>query len=188
MTDASFRTYYLFGAVVNVPILALGTVYLHLPPKPAHRVAAGVLLACGLAAAAVWSTGLQTSVAGVGGRIPAGSEVMPEGIRQLSRYYSYSGFLVVVAGAVFSARRLARRPGSGFRRLAQGNALIAAGTVLVALGSAFARHGAGTIFSAGLAIGVTVMFVGFLRASAGNQTSWTAPDPVPKPVTGKAAS
>jgi hypothetical protein len=187
-TDASFRTYYLFGAVINVPLLALGTVYLHAPSKPAHAVAACVLLACGLAAAAVWSTELEASVTGVGGRIPAGSEVMPEAMRRLSRLYSYSGFVVVVAGAAYSALRLLRRPGIGSRRLAQANALVALGTAIVAVGSAFARHGAGTIFAAGLAIGVTVMFLGFLRTRTAGTRIGSTSEPVHETATGKAAS
>ena len=158
-----FRSYYLFGAVINVPILALGTLYLHLPRRLGHAAAAGVAVSCVAGAFAVFSAGLQTSLGGIAGAIPAGSEVMAPGVRALSRYYSYAGFVIVVAGAVWSALRLYRRPGIGFRRLAQGNALIALGTMVVALGSAFARQGRGTIFAVGLATGVTVMFMGFLR-------------------------
>jgi hypothetical protein len=188
-TDASYRAHYLLGAVINVPILAAGTVYLHLPTKPAHALAAFVLLACGLAAVAIWSTALETSVSGVAGRIPAGSEVMPDGMRRLSRWYSYSGFAAVAGGAVYSTLRLLRRPGVRFRRLAQANALIALGTAIVAAGSAFARHGAGTIFAAGLAIGVTVMFAGFLRTRTAAPTgSRPAAQPVTETAAGKAAS
>jgi hypothetical protein len=67
---------------------------------------------------------------------------------------------------VWSAVRLARKPGERFKRLAQGNGLIAAGTVVVALGSAFARQGQGSVFAVGLAVGVSVMYLGFLRTSS----------------------
>jgi hypothetical protein len=95
-----------------------------------------------------------------------GREVMAPSVRALSRYYSYVGFLIVVAGAIWSTFKLARKPGERFKRLAQGNALIALGTVVVALGSAFARQGQGSVFAVGLAVGVTVMYLGFLRTSA----------------------
>jgi hypothetical protein len=175
-TPLYFRSYYLFGAVLNVPILALGTLYLYLPRKLGHAAAAAVLAASVVGAFAVFTADLHGSVAGLKGAIPAGSEVMAPAVRAMSRYYSYGGFLIVVAGAVWSALRLYKRPGIGFRRLAQGNALIALGTVVVALGSAFARQGRGSVFAIGLATGVSVMFMGFLRTRAGS------PAPESKPV------
>lgn len=189
-TPAFFRSYYLFGAVLNVPILALGTLYLYLPRKFGHLAAVGVLVASVVGAIAVFSASLQTSLTGLRGAIPAGSEVMAPAVRALSRYYSYSGFVIVVAGAVWSAFRLFRRPGIGFRRLAQGNALIALGTVVVALGSAFARQGRGTIFAVGLATGVTVMFMGFLRTRTGSPApgSNAASEAAGDPLQGQAAS
>jgi hypothetical protein len=189
-TPAYFRSYYLFGAVLNVPILALGTLYLYLPRRLGHAAAVAVLIACAFAVAAVSSAELRISLAGLRGSIPAGSVVMPSAVRALSRYYSYTGFTVVVAGAVWSAIRLFRRPGIGFRRLAQGNALIALGTVVVALGSAFARHGAGEIFAVGLAAGVTIMFAGFLRTRLGpsGDVSKAAAEAAVDGLSGKAAS
>lgn len=160
-----FRLYYLFGALVNVPILALGTLYLYFPRRVGHLAALLVVVASVYAAAAVMSADLVEAPLRISGAIPMGSEVMAPGVRALSRYYSYAGFLIVVAGAVWSAVKLARKPGERFKRLAQGNGLIAGGTVVVALGSAFARQGQGTVFAVGLAVGVTVMYLGFLRTS-----------------------
>jgi hypothetical protein len=160
-----FRLYYLFGALVNVPVLALGTLYLYFPRRVGHLAALGVAAASLYAAVAVMSADLVEAPLGITGAIPMGSEVMAPAVRALSRYYSYAGFLIVVAGAVWSAVKLARRPGDRFKRLAQGNGLIAAGTVVVALGSAFARQGQGSVFAVGLAVGVTVMYLGFLRTS-----------------------
>jgi hypothetical protein len=172
-----FRAYYLFGALVNVPLLALGTIYLYFPRRVGHAAAALVAVASICACVAVVRAPLDSAALGVSGAIPAGSEVMDPGVRALSRYYSYAGFLIVVAGAVWSAARLAKRPGERFRRLAQGNALIALGTMVVALGSAFARQGQGAVFAVGLAAGVSVMFAGFLRtSSAGRTVRSGAPD------------
>lgn len=162
-SDGWFRSYYLFGAVVNVPILALGTIYLYFSPRLGWAAAVWVGVACVYAAVAVLSSDLQISLSGLRGQIPAGSEVMSPSIRLLSRMYSYSGFLVVLAGAIWSVFKLARRREARFQRLAQGNALIALGTVVVAVGSAFARYGQGAYFAFGLAAGVSIMFGGFLR-------------------------
>lgn len=164
-SGAIFRFYYLFGALVNVPILALGTVYLYFPRRVGHGAAVLVLAASVYGLIAVMSADLVEAPLRISGAIPMGSEVMAPSVRTLSRYYSYAGFLIVVAGALWSAGKLARKPGERFRRLAQGNGLIAAGTVVVAVGSAFARQGQGTVFAVGLAGGVTVMYLGFLRTS-----------------------
>lgn len=165
-----FRAYYLFGALVNVPILALGTIYLYFPRRVGHFWAVVVAGACVYATAAVIGADLVAGPLRVSGSIPMGSEVMAPPVRALSRYYSYVGFLIVVAGVVWSAVKLARKPGDRFKRLAQGNGLIAAGTVVVALGSAFARQGQGSVFAVGLAVGVSVMYAGFLRTSASPRT------------------
>lgn len=162
-SDGLFRSYYLFGAVINVPILALGTIYLYFSPRLSWAAAVWIGASCVYAAAAVLSSDLQISLSGMRAGIPAGSEVMPASIRLLSRMYSYAGFVVVLGGAVWSVFTLARRPEARLRRLAQGNALIALGTIVVAVGSAFARFGQGAYFAIGLAAGVSIMFAGFIR-------------------------
>jgi hypothetical protein len=162
-SDFKFRTYYLFGAIINVPFLGLGTLYLLVPRKIAHAVATVVVATSIYAAGAVFTAQLNNAALNVAGSIPAGSEVMPEAVRTLSRYFSFAGFFVVVGGALASAWRLSRAPGEAARRLASGNILIAAGTFVVAVGSGFARYAAGSIFAIGLLAGVTLMFAGFLR-------------------------
>lgn len=167
-----FRIYYLFGAIVNVPVLASGTVFL-LAPKPVGRAFAAVtVVATIFAAGAVFTAGLATAGLGTTG-IPAGSGVMTESVRTLSRYYSFTGFFIVVGGALWSAWRMARRREDHLRRLAVGNILIAAGTFVVAVGSGFARYGQGSIFAVGLLAGVILMFAGFLK---------TRPRPSPPPA------
>lgn len=162
-TPTWFRVYYLFGAIVNVPVLALGTVYLLGPRRLGHAAAALVAVATVYAAGAVFTAALRETGLAVAG-IPSGREVMPEGVRTLSRYYSFAGFFVVVAGALWSAWRLARRPEEHLRRIAAANVLIAAGTFVVALASGFARYGQGSVFAVGLLAGVVLMFAGFLRS------------------------
>jgi len=99
--------------------------------------------------------------------IPAGSAVIGESSRALSRAYSYAGFLVVVGGALWSAYKLRRRNQYDLRRLAVANSLIALGTLVVAVASGFARYGRGAVFSVGLLAGISVMFAGFLKTRPG---------------------
>ncbi len=162
-TPTSFRIYYLFGAILNVPVLALGTIYLLAPRKVAHACAVLVAVTSLVAVVAVLSADLQVAGLQVDG-IPSSREVAPENIRTLSRYYSFGGFLVVVGGALWSAWRLARNREAPLRRLALANLLIAGGTFVVAVGSGFARYGRGAPFAVGLLVGVSLMFFGFLMA------------------------
>lgn len=160
-----FRSYYYFGAVVNVPVLAVGTLYLYLSRPMGHVCALVVAGLAAYAALVVMTAGINPSLTAVVNSIPMGSEVISDRARLLSRYYSYSGFAIVVGGAIWSALRLARRPGEPARRLMQGNVLIALGTSVVAVASVFARQGQGSVFAVGLALGAAVMYAGFLRAS-----------------------
>jgi hypothetical protein len=162
-TTAWFRIYYLLGAIVNVPVLALGTIYLLAPRRIAHACAVVVAIASVWAGVVVYSADLDPTGLDVSG-IPSGHEVMPPGPRSLSRYYSFAGFAVVVGGALWSAWKLSRHPGERPSRTARANLYIAAGTLVVAVGSTFARYGEGSVFAVGLAVGVSIMFIGFLSA------------------------
>lgn len=160
-SGGSFRTYYLFGAVINVPILALGSIYLMAPRPSAHLAAAVVACASLWAAWQVIGAPLDQGALATSD-IPAGSSVIDASSRALSRAYSYAGFLVVVGSALLSAYRLGRRDQVNLRRLAVANFLIALGTLVVAVASGFARYGRGAVFAVGLLGGVSVMFAGFL--------------------------
>ncbi|MFN2388455.1 MAG: hypothetical protein ABR575_02435 [Actinomycetota bacterium] len=164
-TTAWFRVYYLFGAIVNVPVLAAGSTYLLAPRRVGHLFAVAVAVLAIGAAHDVVTADLATEALATPG-IPAGAEVVPAAVRSLSRYLSFGGFFVVVGGALWSAWRLARRGGTAARRLAAANLLIATGTFVVAVGSGFARYGRGRFFALGLAVGVTLMFAGFLKTHA----------------------
>lgn len=162
----TFRTYYLFGAVLNVPALALGTLYLLAPRRVADGAA--LVLVAATTAAALIVFNAELVVAGLdNGGIPRGSEVLSEDVRLLSRYFSITGFLIVVGGALWSAARLARGGQPNLKRLAMANLLIALGTTVVAVASEVARISSSAfddlLFAVGLFVGVTVMFVGFLK-------------------------
>ena len=164
-TPAWFRVYYLFGAIVNVPVLALGTIYLLGSKRLAHTCAVAVAVASVIATIAVFRADLKAEAAHAlsTNGIPAGHLVMPTSLRMMARYYSFAGFFVVVGGAVWSAQRLARQRQDHLKRLAVANGFIAGGTFVVALGSGFAFYGQGWPFALGLVVGVTMMFWGFLK-------------------------
>ena len=154
----SFRVFYLFGAIANVPFLALGTVYLLGGPRRGDRWAVVVALfaafAAGVMAAAPLTHALPRR------ELAQGSDVLDPLPRILAAGGSGAGALVVFAGAVWSAWRFRRG------RMVWANALIALGTlVLGASGALNSVFGAMDAFAVTLAVGITILFAGFLAAT-----------------------
>ena len=134
----TFRAFYLLGAVINVPWLALGTVYLLVGRRVGDRVRTGLLVFTGVGIGVMLAAPMHGAIAATG--IPVGKDhfgVLP---RALAGIGSGLGAVVVFVGAAWSAVRFARsrRPGSG--RLAGGNALIALGTLVLSSGGLLAGH------------------------------------------------
>jgi hypothetical protein len=167
----SFRAFYLFGAILNVPWLALGTIYLLGWRSVADGVALGLLVASGFAAGVLVSVPLRAPVPA--GELPEGSELFGPLPRTLAAVGSGVGALVVIGGALWSAWRLLRgtsQPrGTGRvspRRLAAANVVIATGTlVLSASGTLAGRLGKDRAFAVTLVLGVVILFCGFLIAT-----------------------
>jgi hypothetical protein len=187
----SFRTFYLFGAILNVPWLALGTIYLLVP---ARRIglAAGIrwalVIVSGFAAGVMVTTPLRAAVPT--GELPEGRDLFEPLPRVLAAVGSGVAALVVIGGALWSAWRLWRgeaadRPAVATvspRRLALGNVVIAAGTlVLSASGTLAGRIGKDTAFALTLVAGVSILFCGFLIATPGRPDRVTALTGAPYP-------
>jgi hypothetical protein len=196
-TPGLFRAYYLFGAMVNVPFLAAGTVYLLARRRfLGHAFAALVVAAAVYGAAAMASAHLDAGyLAAVRGIPEARFAITGDTLtRTLSRYYSYTSFSIVVLGALLSALRLSRQrsapDAAHLRRLASGNLLIAAGTFVVAAASVAVRLGRGPevamLFSVGLLAGISLMFAGFLRTRPRPVLSIAGGTPRPSPAAGEA--
>ena len=176
-TPLSFKVYYLFGAVLNVPWLALGTVRLlgarGRPGGPGEGPRwtglAGRAYVAGLAAFTALSVVLvllaRVTAADLAGRLlPEGKEFLPLAVRALAVIGNLVGTLVVVGGAVASG--LAVRSRRDLRRRFEGNLLIALGVLLAAGGGVFAFLASSDKLALGLALGASVMYLGFRRASA----------------------
>ncbi|HEX2700972.1 MAG TPA: hypothetical protein VHM89_12290 [Acidimicrobiales bacterium] len=164
----TFRLFYLFGAIVNVPFLALGTVYLLAPRRRADLCAAGVALfsafAAGVVAVAPFTAALPRH------ELARGSEVFGPAPRILAASASGVGALVVVAGALWSAMRVRRR------RVVVANALIALGTLVTgASGLLNSVLDEMTGFAVALVVGITVLFAGFLVATTGTRRGTPSP-------------
>jgi uncharacterized membrane protein HdeD (DUF308 family) len=107
--------------------------------------------------------------------LPTGKAVFGAAPRVLAAAGSGIAAIVIIAGALWSVYRMARRRQPALRgvrrmtsprQLVIGNLLIAVGTiVLSASGTLAGRLGKDTAFSLTLLIGIAILFAGFLVAS-----------------------
>lgn len=174
--DLTFRVFFLAGAVLNVPWLGLGTVYLLAGVRWGNRVRTWLIGLSGLAVGVVMASPFTAAVPT--DEMPRGSEVFGVWPRVLAGVGSAVPAVVIIAGALWSAGRVARgrvpaldttarRSVASPGRLAVGNVLIAAGAlVLSASGTLAGRLGADRAFTVTLLVGICVLFAGFLVASS----------------------
>jgi MFS family permease len=174
-TATEYRIYWLFGAVLNVPFLALGEVALLVRNRTVVNAAA--LLMVFLTAFAF--TRIRTATidaSALSTDLPSGKDVFRADpfATDLARLYAFPTYFLLIGGTLWSAWKMRGAPELRDRFL--GTLLIALGATVVAAGSAFALNGLLIGFSATLAAGVVLMFLGFLRASRPLRTAPT-PDP-----------
>ncbi|MGH2758039.1 MAG: hypothetical protein ACRDKJ_00580 [Actinomycetota bacterium] len=155
-TPGVYRVFYLFGAVLNVGWLGLGTLWL-VWHRPAAAAATVALAAVSVWAAVVVATSqMEPGAAAVlaAERLPAARDIMPVLARNLSRWFSIAGSVVVLAGMFISMAT---------RRNVLGLGLLALGVVVAGISSELARVGYVEVFSVGLAAGIGLMYAGFVR-------------------------
>jgi hypothetical protein len=162
--NGTFRVFYLLGAVVNVPWLAMGTVCLLVAASTARRVLWGLVLFSGFAAGVMLSAPMETVH---GTAIPVGKDVFGALPRILAAVGSGVAAVVIITGAIVSAIRFARDPRiPDHGRLAAANALIALGTLVLSSGGLVQGVvGHDEAFALSLAVGISIVYVGFVLAS-----------------------
>lgn len=158
-SGGTFRVFYLFGAILNVPVLAVGTLMLHGSERTRRAAVVGVALFSAFAAGVLLAAPFTEPVPS--DRLARGSEVFPALPRILAAVASSVATLVVIAGALKSAVRF--RAAAGGRRRAVANLLIAVGVIVTgASGLANSVLGDMGAFALFLAVGISVIFVGYL--------------------------
>jgi hypothetical protein len=164
-SPGEYRLYWLFGAILNVPWLAMGEAYLLVRNRTVTTVLLVVLLFATAFAVARVRTG-TIDVTALGKDLPLGKEAFARDTLpyRLSQLYAYPAYALLLLGTAWSVWRM--RGQRAVRDRMVGAALIAGGATIVAIGSGI---GAGLdvvpLFSIGLAAGIAVMFWGFLLAS-----------------------
>ena len=156
-TESEYRVFYLFGGILNVAWLALGTVIIVSPRFTMTAIVLVALLTL-VSIPAVFMTSVNLQVAlDTGKGFPDGS--LP---RILAVVGSGVGSLVLIGGALWSAWQFATKRHNGRRALS--NVVIALGVIIVAVGGTVTFTGATGILEYTNLTGLTVMFAGFLLA------------------------
>lgn len=164
-----FRVFYLFGAILNVMYLGLGTVFL----VGGRRLGAALLVvfsAFGAGAAAITLTASFVNPLPADG-VPAGSDVFAalsaglETPRLWALVGNISGTLLLVGFALVTAARSRRAN----RRLALGNSLIVGGAVAPALGGSLTGLGEGGSLALSLLVGAALLWGGFVVAGGARE-------------------
>jgi hypothetical protein len=180
----TFRVFFLFGAILNVPWLALGSIYLLGGQRTGDRWAVVVSLLSAMAIGVMIAAPTKAPLPASG--LPQGREVFGVLPRVLAAAASGVAATFVIVAAIWSAVRLLRghsrsanapavaRPG----QLALGNVIIALGTaILGASGTLTGRLGQEQAFSVTLAVGIVLLFAGFLIATGASAPRSTKPIP-----------
>ncbi len=174
-----FEVYWILGAVLNVPLLAAGEVHL-LGRGRVLDLLVWMALAFVFAYTIAVTRGAPVHTAAFAEQLPSGKEVFGDGTAayRLPQLISIPSYLILVAGAAWSAWRMRGRP--ELRHRFTGTLLVAAGaTITAAAGSAFAAVGNLPAFSLSLLAGVAVMFLGFLRATESRSSPQRSELPTP---------
>jgi hypothetical protein len=180
-----YKIYYLFGAILLVPWLALGTSELLFRGrleivKSAYRVFVGSITLLGVAAVLLAPLHISHLA---GTDVPSNCSmwcspnsetgyVLANGLAALSAAIgNIVGTFVLLGGALFSVVRAVldrSRPGAVVNYVL-GNLLIFAGALVVASAASLTRLGSYTFFYAGQAAGIAIIFGGFLLIGAASQ-------------------
>jgi hypothetical protein len=154
-SELEYRLFYLFGAILNVAWLALGTLYLLAPGRLAAAAFLAVYALTAVAILVTMTAPVDLAAAADTGR---GFHAAPL-VRVLAGIGSGLGSIVLVGGALWSAAAFLRRRADP--RRAVGNLLIAAGVVVAAAGGTAAFTGATGVVEWTNLVGVALMFAGF---------------------------
>lgn len=149
-----YGTYWFTGALVNVPLLAVGELHLLAPSRVRWwwTLGGGAALWAVVAVAVSRFDAGALAAASAGGGIPLGADVLGgEPAYAALQPLTLSGTVIVLVGTVWSAVRR-RRPAV---------LLIALGVVVAASSSAFVRNDVDALVPVALTAGVAIMYTGF---------------------------
>jgi hypothetical protein len=161
---ATFKAWYITGALLGGAPLAQGTAYLHFPRRWAHLSAA--LLGIAIVGTALWvlATPVDSSLA-ESHRL-SGVVFTDQSVRMVSPLLNSYAALVLIGGAIVSAARYASAAGQRHRMWA--NVSIALGGLLPGIGGASARFGHIEVLYITELVGLLLIYVGYRMSVRGS--------------------
>ncbi len=158
LSETVYRLWYLFGAILVVAYLGMGTIYLLVRRRIANIILAVLLAVSIFAAFRVFAASIDLSTLNY-----LSGTAMPEEIRRMTPFFNTFGTVALVGGAIYSAVIYWRRRDMPHRVIS--NALIAGGAILPALGGTLMRfRGSVETFYILELLGIIIIFIGFLRS------------------------
>ncbi len=160
-SDATYKGYYLFGGLLNVGWLGIGSFLLLVGPRAGRAAVIVMVLISLLCVVAVLTA--HTNTALLKSQVPARGAIDVPAVLPLIT--NLGGSLLLIGGAVWSAWKAARAGAPRNRVL--GLAVLAAGAFVVAGGHSYAQS-KGVYIAQPLseALGILAMFTGFLIIEA----------------------
>jgi hypothetical protein len=163
-TGPGYRTFYLFGAILNIPYLALGSMFLVVGKRSGHA------MAIALGAFTAIATTLTTTVPFANPLPETGvpHEVFADGFgpKLFAIIGGAAGTTILVALALVSVVRFWKKN----RRIVWGNLLILAGTLAAASGGTGLALGESSAFAVSLLAAVSLIWAGYKVASGGRRS------------------
>jgi len=164
-TGPLYRTFYLFGAILNIPFLALGSMFLVVGRRSGH------VMAIALGALAAISTTLTATVPFADPLPETGvpHDVFASGFgpRLFAIIGGATGSTILIALALVSVFRFWKKN----RNIVWGNLLIVAGTLAAASGGTELALGESSAFALSLLAAVTLIWAGYRVASGGRRVT-----------------
>jgi hypothetical protein len=172
--EASFKSFYYFGAIANIPLLAAGSVHLNASPGFARRFTIGVAVFLFLGAVAVLAADVDGTISTEG--VPEGSsafgysmavgEVSLPGPRLFAAIAGSVGTVVIIGFALAAVWRTRRTKPN----VALGNVLIVLGTLAPAMGGSLTALGEAGGLALSLLAGAVLLWSGY-RVATRNEVS-----------------
>jgi hypothetical protein len=163
-SSPSLRVYYLCGAFLSVPWLALGELELLMRPVVARVLAFFLVLISVTSGFYFGAIPFIESRVVSGVAIPTGKDYFPTGVIVAVALSNSIGTLIVVGGTLWSGWRSRGRGPAAASRF-RGTLLITLGVSFAAAGGALTFLGEENALAGSLAVGVAIMYLGFVVAS-----------------------
>ena len=178
-----FRAWYISGALLGGAPLAQGTVYLLLRRRTAHILTAILVTFIAMAATAVLVAPIDFTL--VEPHRLSGRVFEWRWVRLFSPFINLYAVIFLIGGAILSAVRYRRQPGTRHRALA--NLYIAIGAILPGIGGTATRMGYTEVLYATELAGLLLIWVGYrlsvTPSAVASSPAPTMPPAIPPPHT-----